>query len=98
MPKQEHRDTIFLEDAEVLAHETRDEHQFVLRLLAPQCAAHAEPGSFVHVQCDAMLPMRRPLSIMRANAQQGTVELLYKRLGVGLEHLARKKVGARLSL
>ena len=98
MLKQEHRDTIFLEDAEVLAHDTRDQHQFVLKLHAPHCAAHAEPGSFVHLQCDAMLPMRRPLSIMRANPQLGTVELLYKRLGIGLENLARKPVGAHLSL
>ncbi len=92
-----HRNTIFLEDAEVLAHEAHADKQFVLKLKAPQCAANAQPGSFVHLECDPLLPMRRPLSIMRANAARGTIDILYKCLGPGLEHLARKQVGARVS-
>ena len=45
--------------------------QFVIRLRAPQCAAAATPGSFAHLTCDPLLPMRRPLSIMRADAARG---------------------------
>jgi dihydroorotate dehydrogenase electron transfer subunit len=92
-----HRDTIFLEEAQVLTHHPHEGSQFVLRLLAPQCARHATPGSFVHLSCDESLPMRRPLSIMRADAGQGWIELLYKVLGRGLELLARKRPGDRLS-
>jgi dihydroorotate dehydrogenase electron transfer subunit len=93
-----HRDTIFAEEAEVVAHEAYEELQFVLKLRAPQCAAHAIPGSFVHLQCDPLLPMRRPLSIMRVDTTGGTIEVLYKCLGVGLEQLAKKKPGALISV
>jgi len=98
MPHPSHRNTIFLEDAEVVAHETRDANQFILRMRAPRCAAQATPGSFVHLQCDSLLPMRRPLSIMRVDARQGTIEVLYKCSGIGLEQLAKKKVGMSVSV
>lgn len=97
MPDHSHRNTIFVEDAEILAHDAYAEKQFILKLRAPKCAAKAVPGSFIHLECDPMLPMRRPLSIMRANASQGTLEVLYKCHGLGLEQLANKKVGSRLS-
>jgi len=93
-----HRNTIFVEDAEVLAHEAHADKQFILKLRAPQCAANAQPGSFVHIQCDPLMPMRRPLSIMRASVAQGTVDILYKCVGPGLEQLAQKKPGAKLSI
>jgi len=92
-----HRATIFLEDAEVLAHEGFEGNQFILRLKAPQCARHATPGSFVHLTCDPLLPMRRPLSIMRANAERETIDLLYKTVGRGLDVLSKRRVGDRVS-
>ena len=52
-----HRETIFLEDAEVLAHESYEGNQFILKLKAPKCSKSAIAGSFVHLQCDPMLPM-----------------------------------------
>jgi len=92
-----HRGTIFLEDAEVLAHEAFDANQFILKFKAPKCAATAMPGAFVHLSCDESLPMRRPLSIMRTDAQRGTVEVLYKIVGPGLQLLSQKRVGDRIS-
>jgi dihydroorotate dehydrogenase electron transfer subunit len=92
-----HRGTIFVEDAEVLAQEAFEAKQFILKLQAPKCAAAATPGSFVHLSCDESLPMRRPLSIMRADALRGTIEVLYKIVGNGLDLLARKKRGDRVS-
>jgi dihydroorotate dehydrogenase electron transfer subunit len=92
-----HRGTIFVEDAEVLGHERFEGRQFVLKLHAPQCAAAATPGAFVHLSCDALLPMRRPLSIMRVDRQRGSIEVLYKIVGAGLELLSHKKAGDRLS-
>jgi dihydroorotate dehydrogenase electron transfer subunit len=91
------RGTIFLEDAEVLAQEAFAANQFVLKLKAPKCAAAAAPGAFVHLSCDESLPMRRPLSIMRADAQRGTIEVLYKVVGAGLQLLGRKRAGDRIS-
>ena len=92
-----HRGTIFLEDAGVLEHRAFAGGQFVLRLAAPRCAAAATPGSFVHLTCGPDLPMRRPLSIMRANAGEGWVEVLYKIVGHGLAELALRRPGETLS-
>jgi dihydroorotate dehydrogenase electron transfer subunit len=92
-----HRGTIFLEDAGVIEHRAFAGGQFVLRLAAPRCAAAATPGSFVHLTCGPDLPMRRPLSIMRANAADGWVEVLYKVVGHGLAELSLRKPGETLS-
>jgi dihydroorotate dehydrogenase electron transfer subunit len=98
MPTRSHRNSIFIEDAEVIAHEAHADKQFILRLRAPKCAEQAAPGSFVHLQCDPLLPMRRPLSIMRASARHGSIDILYKCIGPGLERLAERKAGARISV
>ncbi|HQU15769.1 MAG: dihydroorotate dehydrogenase electron transfer subunit [Chromatiales bacterium 21-64-14] len=92
------RATIFLEDAEVLAHEAFAAQQYILRLKAPKCAAHAGPGSFAHLRCDPRLPMRRPLSLLRADPQAGWVEFLYKVVGTGTGLLAERRPGERISL
>jgi dihydroorotate dehydrogenase electron transfer subunit len=92
------RDTICVEDAEVLAHATHPSDQFVLRMHAPECAKRAIPGSFVHIQCDADIPMRRPLSIMRADVAEGWIEVLYKIAGAGLQALSRIRPGETLSI
>jgi len=92
------RGTIFLERSRVISHLAFDAEQFVLRLAAPKCAAHAAPGSFVHLTCDPTIPMRRPLSIMRADAAAGWIEILYKVVGPGLHALAAAKAGEELSV
>jgi dihydroorotate dehydrogenase electron transfer subunit len=84
-----HRGTIMLEQALVLAHAHFEGEQHVLRLQSPRCAARATPGSFVHLRCAADLPMRRPLSIMRADAAAGWIEVLYKVVGPGTRALSR---------
>jgi len=92
-----HRGTIFEERAEVLAHERFAGDQFVLTLRAPKCARAARPGSFVHLSCDDPVPMRRPLSIMRAHPDRGSIEVLYKVVGPGLGALAARRVGESLN-
>jgi len=95
---REHRNTICVEDAGILQHETYPDDQYVLRLAAPRCAERARPGSFVHIQCAADIPMRRPLSIMRSNPADGWIEVLYKVMGQGLESLSAAKPGERISI
>jgi len=90
---KKHRDTLFVEDAEVVNIECFDDEQYVLRLQAPRCAAHATAGSFVHVRCSDDLPMRRPLSIMRRDAAAGWIEVLFKTVGQGLAALAARDLG-----
>ena len=92
-----HRGTLFVEDAIVLDVQDWPDDQYVVRLLAPKTAAAAGPGSFVHLQCDESIPMRRPLSIMRAHAGDGWIEVLFKIVGDGLRALASRKKGDAVS-
>jgi len=92
------RGTIFLEDGRVLDQKAFDGEQYVIRVEAPLCAGRAEAGSFAHVSCDPTIPMRRPLSIMRADARAGWIEMLYKVVGTGLHALAARKAGDTVSI
>ena len=92
------RGTIHLEDGAILEHRAFAGNQHIIRVAAPAAAARATPGSFAHVTCDPSVPMRRPLSIMRADADAGWLEFLYKPVGAGLAKLTRRKVGERLSI
>ena len=93
-----HRGTILVEDCEILAHQAHPAGQWKLRIHAPRIAARARPGSFVHVSCDPLLAMRRPMSLMRTNADEGWADILYKEVGDGTRLLAGKRPGARLSV
>lgn len=93
-----HRGTIFVEDAAILEHRPYPGQQYILRLAAPETAARATAGSFVHLTVDPSIPMRRPLSIMRAAPEEGWIELLYKVHGDGLAHLARRRKGETVNL
>ena len=93
---QRNRDTIFVEDGEILAREEWPGQQFVMRIRAPRCAAAAAAGSFVHLTCDDALPMRRPMSIMRVG--EDWIEILFKIVGRGLGLLARKQPGDVISV
>jgi dihydroorotate dehydrogenase electron transfer subunit len=95
---QTHRNTLFKEETTIVEHLHLDGDQHILRLKAPEIAARALPGSFVHVECGPQFTLRRPISIMRADPQQQTIELLYKRLGSGTSALSEKEVGEPLSL
>jgi dihydroorotate dehydrogenase electron transfer subunit len=92
------RGTVFLEEVRVLDQKAFDAEQYVIRVEAPKCAAHAEPGSFAHITCDPTIPMRRPLSIMRADPRSGWIEMLYKVVGNGLHALAARKAGDVVSV
>jgi len=93
---QRNRNTIFVEDGELLRVEEYPGDQFVMRIRAPKCAAAAKPGSFVHLTCDDTLPMRRPLSIMRV--EDDCIDILYKIVGDGLRRLSRTRPGDSISV
>lgn len=98
MPHPVTRNTLFEEQAKVLMHESYPGNQYVMRLQAPKTAAHAKPGSFVHLQCDPELLMRRPMSIMRADMQNGSIDILYKAHGSGTSRLSKKNRDDTLDL
>ncbi|MCC6302488.1 MAG: dihydroorotate dehydrogenase electron transfer subunit [Gammaproteobacteria bacterium] len=93
-----HRDTLLVEEGEILGHQAHPGEQFILRLKAPRIAQRARAGSFVHIECHPLLPMRRPLSIMRAEPAAGWIELLYRAFGAGTRLLSAHGAGTRLSL
>lgn len=93
-----HRGSIHLEDGRLLRKEPFAGEQFILRIEAPKCAASATPGSFVHLTCDPDIPLRRPLSIMRADPAAGWIDVLFKVVGAGLAALGARKVGDTLSV
>jgi dihydroorotate dehydrogenase electron transfer subunit len=92
------RATVALEDAEVLDQQAFAGQQFILRVRAPKAARRAVPGSFAHISCDPGVPLRRPLSIMRAHASEGWLEFLYKPKGLGLAKLSEREAGETLSV
>ncbi len=96
MRPNSHRGTIFLEEGEILQRTAYEGEQYLLRLRAPACAKAARPGQFIHLRCQEALPLRRPLSILRAQADW--IELLFRAVGRGTRALARQPVGAQLSL
>ena len=93
-----HRGTIVLEDAEVLANDHRAAGQHVLRMRSPTVAGQAAPGSFVHLRCGAALAMRRPMSVMRTDPDEGWFEILFREVGAGTGLLARCEPGDRLNV
>jgi dihydroorotate dehydrogenase electron transfer subunit len=92
------RGTMHLVDARVIAHDACPGAQRILRLHAPDIARAARPGSFVHLRCGPALPMRRPMSIMRAESEGGSIEILYKVHGAGTRLLAQARGGESLSV
>ncbi|MFC1773817.1 dihydroorotate dehydrogenase electron transfer subunit [Pseudomonadota bacterium] len=93
-----HRDTIELEEAEIISQQAFDGDQYILRLQAPACAATARAGQFAHLSCDPALAMRRPLSIMRVDPDSGWVDFLYKVVGEGTRLLSRRQPGQTISV
>ena len=95
---KDNRDTIFQEDATIVSHQAMAGDQYVMRLQAPECAANALPGQFVHLTVHPLQPLRRPISIMRVSAEQGWIDLLYKSVGIGTQLLSERKQGESISL
>jgi dihydroorotate dehydrogenase electron transfer subunit len=93
-----HRSTILVEEAEIVGQEAFGGEQYVMRVMAPGCAARARPGQFAHLTVDPQRPMRRPISIMRASPSSGWVDFLYKVVGDGTRLLAARQKGEFLSL
>jgi len=93
-----HRNSIFEEQAEVMANVGHPGDQFILRLKAPKTAAHAQPGQFVHLRVSDCRPLRRPISIMLTDPEKGTVDLLVKAVGAGTRELRERRAGEMLPM
>ena len=93
-----HRDTISVNDCQVLAHYQFESDQYIITLESKEIADSTRPGQFVHLSVSGMLAMRRPISVMSVDADNGTFDLLYKIVGEGTKQLADRKIGDVLSV
>ena len=93
-----HRDTISVNDCQVLAHYQFEADQYLITLESKEIADSTRPGQFVHLSVSGMLAMRRPISVMSVDTDNGTFDLLYKIVGEGTKQLADRKIGDVLSV
>ena len=92
------RDTISLNDCQILAHYKFEADQYILTLESQEISHATRPGQFVHLSVSGMLAMRRPISVMSVDKDNGTFDLLYKIVGEGTRQLAERKIGDIVSV
>lgn len=85
--------------APVLLNRPVARDHYVMRLRSPQAARRAQPGQFVHVLCEGEFAgrsplLRRPLSLSDADPKTGTIDFIYKVVGLGTRVLARVRPGS----
>lgn len=87
-------------DGKILSHHWVAQGCCRLVLFAPEAAAVARPGQFLHVRCgntaDPLL--RRPLSIHDVSRDCGLVTVLYRVVGRGTALLSTWKPGDRINI
>ena len=86
------------EKTTVLEHSAIGEGYRLLQLSAPETASAVQPGQFVHVRVPALEPsaLRRPFSVFDADAERGTISVLYKTVGRGTAALNTAAPGERI--
>jgi len=92
------RETISVNDCQVLAHYKYDGEQYILTLSSSEIAQTTNPGQFVHITVSDVIAMRRPISVMSVDEENSTFDLLYKIVGEGTRQLAECKIGDMLSV
>ena len=87
------------ENATILRNEQLAEHIYRLTLKSPHIAAAAQPGQFVMVRVsDRFDPLlRRPFSLHQTT-NNGTIQILFKIVGVGTKNLATMRPDQGLNL
>ena len=87
-------------ECELVNKEQVGPDDWLLTLIAPEIAAAARPGQFVHVRVPRTLDplLRRPISIMLAEKSHGELRLLVRAAGRGTQILTATPVGGKLEL
>ena len=91
---------MLLEQGRVVASAEIGQLGTVLRIAAPEIAAQARAGQFVHVRPGLSFEplLRRPYSFNRIDRASGEIELIVKALGSGGEWIATRREGDALDL
>ena len=82
--------------SKILEHKKLTDTVFMLRLDAPDIAAAASPGQFVHIRCGDGNLLRRPVSI--CSADNGVITSVVETRGAGTRWLSTQRAGALLDL
>ncbi len=85
-------------EATISRHEATTGDYRLLVMKAPEVAAKARPGQFIHLRVPNLwqAALRRPFSICQADGD--FVQILYKTVGVGTNALSRIPVGTSVNL
>ena len=85
--------------AAVLLHRKVARDHYRMRLKAPAASRQAMPGQFVHLRCGEerlTYPLlRRPISLLDVDRSRGTLDLLYKVMGLGTRTLTELPEGGK---
>lgn len=92
--------TLYNECAPLLTNEEAGCNIWLMTVKAPLIAATAQPGQFVHVRIPGMEAhlLRRPLGVYAADAEAGTVDMMYQVLGFGTDHMTTLAPGDAVEL
>jgi ferredoxin--NADP+ reductase len=77
----------------IVSKEQLSENVFTLEIQAPLIASARKPGQFVIVSISSDYSERIPLTIADADAEKGTIRLIFQRLGKSTAEMADMKVG-----
>ena len=86
--------------ARIVRSESVGPRLYLMELRVPEIARAVKPGQFVHLLVpgiDRHL-LRRPFSVYARDAAYGSIELLYRSVGVGTEQMARLSIGDELAV
>ncbi|MBN2558039.1 MAG: dihydroorotate dehydrogenase electron transfer subunit [Clostridia bacterium] len=88
------------ENARVVSMENLCKNSFLMRIEEKRIASLARPGQFVNVLCsrDNKLLLRRPISIMDADASGGTFDIAFEVRGEGTRLLSGFRPGDMLDV
>lgn len=93
---------MFRQDVCVL-RQNKNDCYYQLDLHCPEIAESSAPGQFVTISCGEKPELsrhilQRPFSIFRTDTKEGSVSLLYQKVGAGTETLSGLKAGDRLNV
>ncbi len=80
----------------ILAKERLSEDVFLMRVEAPMIANERKPGQFILLQVDAEFGERIPLTIADADPEEGSITIIFQRVGATTSKLADLEVGDKL--
>ncbi|NLG13441.1 MAG: sulfide/dihydroorotate dehydrogenase-like FAD/NAD-binding protein [Lentisphaerae bacterium] len=84
-------------DYKILHHEALSENVFMLRVYAPEVCRFRRPGQFVLVSVDNDYGERIPLTIADADEKEGSITLIFQRVGLTTTLLSELAVGDSLA-